>query len=159
MALIVEDGTGMPNAESYVSVATADAYHAAMGNTEWAEAETTAKEVALRRGTQYIDTRYAFVSEPRNATQALAWPRVGYPWPVKAITSATCELALRGLSSALYVDAGDAPVTRETVGPITVEYGASINDGQTRYSVVDDLLRSLLVAGGSRLSLRLERAE
>lgn len=32
MPLIVEDGTGLPDAEAYISVADADAYHDARGN-------------------------------------------------------------------------------------------------------------------------------
>ena len=35
MALIVEDGTGLANAESYVSVADATTYHTNYGNTAW----------------------------------------------------------------------------------------------------------------------------
>lgn len=37
MAIVVEDGTGLPNATSYASVNTADAYHARMGNPGWAD--------------------------------------------------------------------------------------------------------------------------
>ena len=44
MALIVEDGTGLPNANSYVSVATADAYFAMSGQTAWT-CPDTAKEI------------------------------------------------------------------------------------------------------------------
>lgn len=155
--LIVEDGTGLSNAESYVSVADADAYHSAMGNSSWATGDTAAKEAALRRGTQYLDAHYSFAGEPLTETQALEWPRVGYGWPVVALKAATCELALRARSGALYADEAPAPVTRETVGPITVEYGNSDRGGQTRFAIVDDLLRGLLAAIG-RMTLRVERA-
>ena len=51
MALIVEDGTGLETAESYASVAQADARLAALGMTNWATLTTTEKEQALRRAT------------------------------------------------------------------------------------------------------------
>jgi len=60
MPLIVEDNTGLANAESYISVADADVYLANMGRTSWAAATTAAKEIALRKATQYIDTAYSF---------------------------------------------------------------------------------------------------
>lgn len=157
MALVVEDGTGLPNAEAYVSVADADAYHTAMGNTSWANANMAAKEAALRRATQYLDARYAFAGSPLTEVQALAWPRDAATWPVRSLETATYEAALRALTGALYVDQADAPTTRETIGPITVEYGASQNGGQVRLAILDDLLRGLLAVAG-RLSLRLERA-
>jgi len=37
MSLIVEDGTGKSTSESYISVADASTYHAARGNTLWAD--------------------------------------------------------------------------------------------------------------------------
>lgn len=157
MALVVEDGTGRADAESYAAVAFADAYHTSLGNEAWGNAITDEKEAALRRATQYLDARYTFTGNPLTTTQALAWPRDAAPWPVKPLQVAACELALRALSGALYADQGDAPVTEESVGPVSVKYGYSQNGGQTRYRVVDDLLRGLLTIAG-RLTLRLERA-
>lgn len=158
MTLIVEDGSGIANAESYAAVAFADDYAARFGNVAWALADGATKESALRRATQYINTRYVFDGKPLTATQALAWPRTVAPWPVAAVQSATCELAARALDGALYTDQADAPVTEESVGPVTVKYGYSQHGGQTRFAIVDDLLRGLLAVAG-RLSLRLERAE
>lgn len=43
--LIVEDGTGIANADSYVSVAEADAYHVAFGNDLWAAIDPTKKKL------------------------------------------------------------------------------------------------------------------
>lgn len=49
--LNVEIGTGLPNAESYASVAAVDARCAAVGVTDWAPRTEPEKEVALRRAT------------------------------------------------------------------------------------------------------------
>lgn len=157
MSLVVEDGTGRADAESFVALAFADDYHARFGNATWAAADETTREAALRRATQYLDTRYQFAGAPLTTTQALAWPRDVALWPVRKVQDATCEAALRALDGPLYVDQGDAPVTQETVGPISVSYGASQNGGQARIVVIDDMLRGLL-GGAGRSTLRIERA-
>ena len=161
MAIIVEDGTGLSTAETYVSVADALVYHVAMGNTAWAAATTAAQEIALRRGTQYIDNRYRFRGEQLVSDQALEHPRVGYErgnrveaWPVAALKRACCEVSLRALADTLYEDVSTDQVTEETVGPITIKYASK--GGQTRYPVVDALLARYVLGGPGQL--RLERA-
>lgn len=165
MALIVEDGTGRSDAEAYVSVADADAYHTAMGNTAWT-GDAATKEAALRRATQYIDTQYTFKSSPLATGQRLAWPREQFyidkgvrliEWPVREVRDACCELAVRSLAGSLYTDQADRAVTAETVGPISVQYGDSRLAGQQRYMVVNQLLKPL-VTGGSNTTLRVNRA-
>lgn len=160
MALVVEDGTGLSNADSYVSVATVDAYHLAMGNTTWTGADSV-KEPAIRRATQYLDANYRFKSERLLPTQALEFPRVdsnGWllpDWPIKALVDACCELALKALSGALTSDSTAESIKREKVGPIETEFFR--NDGaQVRYTLVDKLLKDLTISSGS--SVRLERA-
>jgi len=156
MALIVEDGTGLSSAESYVSVAQFKAYCEARGLTLPEGADDTAIEQALRRATDYIDGTYAARWPGRrvNAAQALAWPRAGasylaggavpvyvLPTPVVAATS---QAGLRELREpgALAPDGGTtAPIVQETVGPITTKYG----EGATRptFPIIEDLLAPL----------------
>jgi len=156
MPLVVEDGTGLSDAEAYVSVADADAYHAQFGNANWAAATLASKESALRRAAQYIDTQYRFRGDPLNDTQALAWPRSTRPWPVRAVISASCELALPALDGPLYLDQAGPAIVSETVGPISTTYAVDRRGGQPRYAAADALLESL--TGGGRLSMRIERA-
>lgn len=78
MALIVEDGTGLATAESYTSVAYADAYHVKFtGSAEWAAATEADKERHLRLGTQFLDLEYhnSWRGTRTNEGQALDWPR------------------------------------------------------------------------------------
>src|SRR5687768_9190680 len=109
MALIVEDGTGLSTAESYISVANADSYHSVRGNTTWTGVDSL-KEAALRRATTYIDGRYGarFTGTRRLARdQALMWPRSDATdvegWTIEndevpvEIERATAEAALREL--------------------------------------------------------------
>lgn len=80
MAIVVEDGTGKTNADSYISVADADTYNTAHNaDTVWDAATTAAKEKALRLATQYLDNNYngRWFGSRSNDDQALAWPRSG----------------------------------------------------------------------------------
>lgn len=166
MALIVEDGTGLGTASSYLSVANADTYHSTHGSTGWASATTGDKENALRRATQYLDARYTWLGvQTYPSVQALQWPRTNLPaesyyiglWPTVRLQQACAELALRSLTTDLYTDQPDAQVKSKKVGPIEIVYERGQNGGQVRYSVVDDLLKPLL-SGGGRMFARLERA-
>lgn len=156
MALIVEDGSGMVDADSYVSVADCTDYHAAMGNTAWASLDEPAQEAMLRRATQYIDVRYTFRGQRLRSTQALAWPRDIAPWPISAVVTATCEAALRA-DSGLFRDQDGGEVISETVGKISVTYAQGGLGGQARFALIDSLL-SPYTAGGSMSTIRLERA-
>ena len=99
MALIVENGTKPAGANSYVTLAEADAYHAMYGNSDWPQAsfadplnptqeETDAEaaraallEPLLITGTRSVDllygATYASVIQP-NSTQSLLFPRYSF---------------------------------------------------------------------------------
>lgn len=130
--LIVEDGTGLVNAESFASVAFADSYHDKLGNTLWAALTTGQKEILLRRATNYIQGLYAssFVGVVYNELQALAFPRIStdYVWRnlfslavPRQIAEATAELALIANTGDLLPNAKRAKKSVK-VGSISVEY-------------------------------------
>ena len=73
--MIVENGTGLTNANSYVSVEFADDYFSARGVSGWDALETTQKEQALIRATDYIDNIYQWYGKKSTAEQALRFPR------------------------------------------------------------------------------------
>ena len=80
MALIVEDGTGLQTAESYLSVADCSTTLAKFGKEAAFDALATEaeKEQALRIATQYIDSTYGddFSGEVKGLLQSLEWPRI-----------------------------------------------------------------------------------
>lgn len=138
MALVMEDGNGLPTANSYADVTYADEYFTTRGIAAWT-GTNDAKEQALIRATDYIETvnstkfkgTQAFVSDPPDpeVDQALSFPRdtrVSYEYidydelekPVvipAVLKKATCEYALRALTATLLVD----PVVDETGAMIT----------------------------------------
>lgn len=163
MALIVEDGSGLPNAESYASIAFATNYMASIGNTEWDALSLVIRENALRVATQYLDMTYALRWKGRKSKrpedQALAWPRFcvldqdGYTIGADSIPislqRATVEAALRALTLDLTADISSSGLIKEyaiKVGPImekTVYAGGASQ--RTQFTKINYLLRDLLV--------------
>ena len=158
MSLVIEDGTGLANSESYISVADADIYHLNRGHSAWAALTTPQKEVALRKATDHLTQLYRFRWKGYRSfpsTQALDWPRqfvslddglypeyiefTGIPVELK---NACCELALRSIDEDLNPDV-EREVKSESVGSISVTY----MDGSaqtTEFRAVEMMLRPLL---------------
>ena len=74
MALVVETGVGLADADSFISLVDARAFAAKYGIT--LPTNDTAAEVALRQGCQYVELQQKCFSGSRmTTTQALSWPR------------------------------------------------------------------------------------
>jgi hypothetical protein len=109
LTLIKEDGTGRNDANSYASVADADAYHDGhLYAAAWTAASGANKEKALVMATRLIDSQFQFDGVRAKETQALQWPREGCHDPdadgwnggtvadnvvPKGVVEATCEMA------------------------------------------------------------------
>lgn len=158
MTLIVENGTGMADAESYISVADADTYHSKLGNATWAVLTTTVKEQLLRKATNYMIEAYrtAWAGYRKNDTQALDFPRINVPRldtgvynyydedsVPKEVKDACCEFAFKANSSVLSADI-DRLTKREKVGVLEVEYDNNKGSPVKRYVAMDNLLAPLL---------------
>ena len=134
--MIVEDGTGKVDANSFITIAWADAYFVDRGITAWAALTDTAKEIALIKATDYIENRWGnrflgrqeFPATP----QALSFPRINVLYPSgifvtgipEFLKKATAEYAVRTISAELLPDptsnASGFAISRfeEKIGPI-----------------------------------------
>ena len=148
MALIVENGTGLADADSYISLADARTFAANYGVT--LPTDDTEAEIALRQGTQYVDLQEpCFIGERLTDTQALAYPRnddSGMPAALgKATVYAAAEFALG--TDVRASDDGKAIASEEVVGAVKVDY---FNNGKAGGTVTItkamDALKRLLVA-------------
>lgn len=157
MSLIIEDGSGKSDAESFISVVDASTYFTARGNTTWdaldTGEETAAREAVLRKATDYMTAVYRDRWEGVRYTedQALCWPRAGVvrdSWSVDIdeipteVKHVCAELALKSASAALNPDLKQGKVS-VTVGPIKTEYDKN-SPQYTRYKFVDNLLAPYL---------------
>ena len=173
MALVVEDGTGLPTANSYLSVATADAYHTEICNEGWGGGQTK-KEAALIRATRWIDQHFDFLGgrivlgdgTVTNLPQALNWPREGVvheegfaisPDTVPTeIVQATAEVALA------VMDYGDLEPSAAPGGTVSEElektgrtwvqtkFSAGGDAGEAQVPVAASILEPLLALGSQR---------
>ncbi len=162
MSLIVEDGTGLPTAESLVSVAAATARHAALGNDTWATITTEQMEQALRRATAYMEQafRTRWTGRRVSAVQALSWPRYdvcvdGYSVDSNVVpaevANACADLALKAAAGDLNADIERA-VIREKVGPLETEYSPH-SPQAVRYRAIDMLLAPYLSGSSAMATL------
>lgn len=170
----MEDGTGLPNADSYASIAAADAYLDKYGYTSWSSLDDEAKAVALRRGTQYVDLTYGSKwrgERLKGREQALDWPRTGVvdcdgvDVPSNAVPQevvyATMEAALRESQNPgvlLPSVAATAIQKRVQIGQLEVEWfdprsgGGGSSGVGVSIPVVNNLVAGLLTDCGASLS-------
>lgn len=157
MAFVVEDGTGKSDANSYASVAQADAYFFDRMITGWS-GTTTEKQAYLIKATDYIDTRFGrkFISSKSSETQSLEFPRVDISGIPAKLIMATCEYALRAKTSPLAPDpvqdatGGKVAAKKTIVGPITtsITYAEKISISHFKmYPYADELLATLVLSG------------
>lgn len=162
MALIVEDGTGLAGANSYVSMDDCALYCADRG-LSFATSPSATGEAALIRATEAIDAIYRgrFPGyRVRGRAQALEWPRlaaydvegnliVGDEIPIEVV-NATCEAAVRELAvpNSMMPDLKRGGHLKSfKAGSVAVEFGANAAPG-TVFSLIDGILAGIL-GGGS----------
>lgn len=173
-SLIVEDGTGLFNADSYISVADADLRHTNFGNTAWTVGTVTLaqKESALRKATAYMEQAYrmkwqGLPRKPRSGfassdflPQALSWPRWDVwvdQYPVDPdsvpaeVKNACADLALRALTGDLNADLTQK-VVREGVGSLATAYDPN-SPQHVRYRAIDMMLAPFLVTTSGNVRL------
>lgn len=162
MAFTVENGTGLADSNSLVSVEYADTYFTDRLNETWAKLTVEAKQAALLRATAYVCGQYQFKGVRRSSLQSLPFPRkgvfdpngnepVGVPECVKVVT---CELAVRASAGPLIqdpvIDEGGRPIKMKQLraGPLhkTIEYaGPGEYVEMSRYPAVDALMCPWLI--------------
>lgn len=157
MALVVEDGTGLSNAESYASVAEGDSYWDLRGgSSSWDSASTSEKEAALRYATEWVDVNFTFKSAIYSTSQSLNFPRTtfydtegreitGIPTKLK---NAVCEVAVVHLDDKLNSsDERGSLIVSEKVGSSSVTYNKAYNKNAS-LTYVNGLLEEFGYKGG-----------
>lgn len=141
MALVVETGAGIPNADAYSTLVWIDVYQAARGRTSWASSAATSREEAVRRGTRSIDIlfrdRWPGQRTYGRAGQGLDWPRKNVittegdalasdavPIEVQEAAAEASWIELNEVG-ALLPTASEQIEKSVTIGPISVTYADS----------------------------------
>jgi hypothetical protein len=162
VVVIVEEGTGRADANSYSSVVDADAYFLTRPrSTAWTALTEDGKAQHLIHATRILDGSMIWDGEPLSSTQALAFPR--YPDDLSAsvvpdpVIVALYELAIALVGSDLTAASSAAGVKKIVVGPIEIE-----NEGASVPATIPRFVRDLVAPWGSTRSgsgsVRLSRA-
>lgn len=174
ITIVVEDGAGVLNANSYVTIEEARKYAGDRGIELNADDDKVAS--FLIQSTDYLESfACKYQGKPTFATQPLQWPRSGVilnceDWPdnaippqLKAAQSALAVIVNSGIPLLPTITREDY-VIEETVGPITTKYGDEVTglaDGVGmigRFTSVDALLAPLFGdCNTSPFSLRTRR--
>lgn len=159
--LIIEDGTLVPDANSYISVAEADSYWVDHGSpVQWTGLTEDEKEVALIQATEYLETNYCFRSCLQSTTQSLSFPRLafydkegrllaGEGVIPKQIKNAQAELALRVVidnSARLDTSPSDSNIIEEKVGDHEITFSEPNSQSYNLYPYVQKLLRNFILS-------------
>lgn len=125
MALIVEDGSGIADANAYADVDFVDDYCASRGIAAWS-GDSATKEAAIINATEFLDYSFAWKGEIASETQGRRFPRKclvdrdGRQIPADgippSILAAMAELSVLALSGPLI--GGSGGVTSGSKGAI-----------------------------------------
>lgn len=154
IAIVVENGTGVTNANSCVSIADARTYATDRGIKFPADDDEVA--AMLIRAMDYLEAQECrFQGKRTSPTQALAWPRIGVtlncdevPPNVipKLLIAAQVQLAM-ATNAGFDLQPNISPqdyVTREKVGPIETKYADPVSVGiMPTFTAVNALLAPL----------------
>ncbi len=160
MALIVEDGTGKTDSNTYLSEAAADTYFARFPGTDWDGASAAQKDQALQTATQYLDTTYntRWKGERSKRNQALDWPRahvfdaddfvLDSDFMPQGLLDATAEAAERSLTEELIPDLdnpGIVSFSDDQVGPLRTKRAyQGGNSPIKKFRKIEGLIRGLV---------------
>jgi len=152
--MIIEDGTGLNNSNSYCNLDFADNYFSTRGITTWSDLEEEQKEVCLIKATDFIDNSFDWNGIKNTYEQALKFPRKNLinndGYEVKGIPTelkeAVCECALKVSQQVeLYqTEESNGAVTSEKIGELSFSYDTSKKaKDKTLYDVINLRLRGL----------------
>jgi hypothetical protein len=154
VALIVEGGTGLPEANAYIDVAYVDTYFLGERFAKWETLEQGEQERLIIGATVYIDIAFDWYGNRKTPEQGLSWPRSGVsfdgfpvdgvPVRVKKAAAETVWLLIEG--EELFSTESDTEIASEQVDIIKVSYrdpGKNEPQAASRFDVLNKLLRGL----------------
>ena len=156
ITLTVEDGTRPTGANTYASLADANAYWADRGNATWTDATDDEKSEALIKATAYINGLSWATGTP--VGDDMAWPRSGAVAPSggcfsmsmvpKAVVNATCYMAGEILAGNDPLAMQDRPALEINAGAVGVKFDPNAPIAP-QFPAVRSILRGFLSASNT----------
>ena len=163
ISIIVEDGTCVLNANSYISLEDAKEYQLSCNRTDWLELSDKEQKASLVKATTYIDNLFTWKGRRKFRNQELAFPRVmikdldgydvvGIP---KRLKKAVCEAAYYGYAEDLFTvydsEKGVLKRAKDVVSGAVEQEREYFNSTETtvdivsKYAALDSLLKGLYI--------------
>lgn len=158
--LIVENGSGLPNANSYCDLDYALEYCTMKGYTSWQSLSETEQKVFIIRGTEFVDNFYNWRGRKGTGSQALSFPRIdlydddqylihGIPEKLKKACLEAAFLNSASGSDTLFTTKDEnGAIKRQKVDSLEVEYFSNqqneTNLNNVDYTSIYDILNKLL---------------
>ena len=165
MALTVETGEGLANAESLVTLAEVRAFALSRGQT--VSATDTTLEAQIRLAHDYLlANEFRLTGCRKTRDQTLSYPRENYTLYGHIVASGTIPQGIKNVISQLVIESANIDllpstdgkvVVSETVGPISTTYAAGgVAGGHPTLPRVEALLAPFLSGGlsGALTSVR-----
>jgi len=165
--LIVEDGTGVEDANAYIDISYAETH--LMGERLTRFDEYPDKDAAIIAATQLVDISFEWRGKRKSLEQGLNWPRAGVEldgFTVEgipaAVKRAVCEAVwLVMTEESLFSTENNREVVRERIeGAVDISYANPkdiINPAASRFEILNKILKGLYgeaeetSAGGSSI--------
>lgn len=145
MSLIVEDGTVIEGADSYLSVAEADSIIAYLGLSDtWKDLDEETKEISLRQASMAFDGLGAWKSFLVDSNQPMLFPRepfydsqgrlvTGIPRPLKY---SVAKLAVAASEGGGKINTDPIRLKSKSFGDASETYATPVLIGDTQYNDV-----------------------
>lgn len=163
--MIVESGLGVTGAESYLTVADADALVASYGmSDEWATFTVASKEIYLKKASLEIDKLLTWTSKLLSTDQGLEFPREPFYDKSGRYVEGIPDVFKRSVAEiAVAISNGNGEhdarlLTQETFGDSSSKFASPVLDGDTTYHDVRAHLARLGYGRSASRSVEIFRA-
>lgn len=160
ISFVVEDGTGLPNANSYCDLDYALEYCVSKGYTNWLTLTEDMQKIYIIRGTEFVDNFYNWKGRRGSQSQSMAFPRLdlfdedhyevrGVPDKLKKACIEAAFLNSSSGSDTLFTTKDEnGAIKRQKVDSLEVEYFSNqqneTNINAVDYTTIYDILNKLL---------------
>lgn len=157
--LIIEDGSGIPNANSYCDLDYAIEYCTMKGYSDWLNLSEDEQKIYLIRGTEFVDNYFTWKGVRKFLTQSMSFPReniydidhfkvTGIPDKLKkACIEAAWLNATSGADTLFSSKDTNGKIKKQKVDSLEVEYFNSEETSDSKtvdYTTIYDILNKLL---------------
>jgi hypothetical protein len=157
MRLTVEDGSGNPEANSYIDMADAERHLPSALAAGWLALSEEERADRLAAASGFVDSSFRWLGERGGPEQGMCWPRTGVgEVPGDSVPAEVRRASLAALEI-LMAEGPDAfrhrerqSVRRERFDMIETEYfePGGGDEGKSPYARINNLLRGLFLAEG-----------